>query len=94
MNLTLTTEQCYIIKHCATTRITPTDTLKFMERGLVKCSKRLVIKWHKCFRDGEFNVNNLPRTGRPSRTERDIAWIRHVVKTDRRKTVWEISDTT
>jgi len=75
MNLTLRTEQSYVIKQCGTTEITPIDILKFMELGLANCSSRLVIIWHKCFRDGEFNVNNLPRTDRPSRTERDI--IRH-----------------
>ena len=94
MNLTLRTEQRYVIKHCATTGITPKDILKFMERGSAKGSKRLVFKWHKCFRDGDFNVNNLPRTDRQSRTERDIAWLRDVVKPDRKKTVREISDTT
>ena len=89
MNLTLRTEQRYVIKHCGTAGITPIDILKFMERGSANCSTRLVIKWHKCFRDGDFNVNNLPRTDRLSRTERDIAWIRDVVKPDRRKTVRE-----
>ena len=75
MNLTLRTEQRYVIKHCATTGNTPIDFVKFMERGSVTCSTRLVIIWHKCFRDGEFNVKHLPRTDRPSRTERDI--IKH-----------------
>ena len=36
----------YVIKHRATTGITPIDILKCMEPGSVKCSKRLVIKWH------------------------------------------------
>ena len=53
-----------------------------------------MIKWHKCFGDGEFNVNNSPWTGRPFRTKHDIAWIRDIVKIDSRKTVQEISDTT
>jgi len=62
---TLWTEQRYVSKHFATTGIKPIDTLKFMDRGLVICSRRLVIKWHKRFRDGEFNMNNSPRMGRP-----------------------------
>ena len=62
---TLWTEQSYVSKQCATTGITPIDTLKFMEPGLVKFSRRLVIKWHKDFKDGEFNVKKSPRMGRP-----------------------------
>jgi len=34
-----------------------------------------------------------PQTGRPFNTERDIASIRDIVNTDRRKNVQEISDT-
>jgi len=53
-----------------------------------------VIRSHTRFRDGEFNVNNSPITGRPFKTERDIAPIRDIIITVRRKTVREISDTT
>jgi len=56
-----------------------------MEPGLAKCSRKLVIKWHKRFIEGEFNVNNSPRTGQPLRTEHDIAWIPDIVKTDCKK---------
>jgi len=94
MNSTFRTKKRYIIKHFATTGITPIDTLKFIERSLAICSRRLVIKWHERFREGEFNMNNLPRKGRPFRTKHDKPWIRDIVKTDRRKTVREISDTT
>ena len=86
MNLTLRTEQRYVIKQCATAEITPIDMLKFMERDSAKCSRRLVIKWHQRFSDGEFNVNNSPQTGLPFNTERDIASIRVSVNTDRRRT--------
>ena len=94
MNSTFKMEKRYIIKHFATTGITPIDTLKFMERGLAICSRRLVIKWHKRFREGEFNVYNLPRKCRPFRIKRDKPWILNIVKTDCRKTVREISYTT
>ena len=52
---------------------------------MAKCSRKLVIKWHKRFIEGEFNVNNSPRTGQPLRTEHDIAWIPDIVKTDCKK---------
>ena len=35
-----------------------------------------------------------PKTKQPSSTERDIAWVREIVKTERRQNVLEISDTT
>ena len=67
----LRTEQRYVIKHCATTGITPIATVKFVERGSAKSSTRLLIKRHKCFRDSDFNVKNSPRIGQPFRTEHD-----------------------
>ena len=69
--------------------------MSFNNRGIYnKCDRMLGIRWHKRFRDGEFNVNNSPITGRPFKTERDIAPVRDIVITVRRKTVREISDTT
>jgi len=53
-----------------------------------------VIRWHKRFEDGDNNVNKMPITGQPFKTERDIAPIRDIVITVRRKNVREISDTT
>ena len=52
----------------------------------LESSRRLVVKWHKRFSDGEFNVNNSLWAGHPLRTECDIAWVRNIVKTYRRKT--------
>jgi len=69
--------------------------MSFNNRGIYsKCDRMLGIRWHKRFRDGEFNVNNSPITGWPFKPERDIAPVRDIVITVRRKTVREISDTT
>ena len=53
-----------------------------------------MIRWHKCFRDRDSNVNNSPIKGRSFKTERDIALICDIVNRDRRKTIRKISDIT
>jgi len=41
-----------VIKFCVNANMTPTDTLKFMEKGDSNVSRSLVFGWHKKFRDG------------------------------------------
>ena len=40
------------------------------------------------------SVSETVNSNLPFRTERYIAWMRDIGKTDRRKNVWEVSDTT
>jgi transposase len=52
-----------------------------------------VYEWHKSFRDGRASVNDDPRCGRPSTStnDEDIERVRNVVRSDRGKSIQEIS---
>jgi len=83
-----------VIKFCVNANMTPTDTLKFMEKGDSNVSRSLVFGWHKKFRDGLEDVSDRPRTGRPGRSEQDVTMIHDAISEDRRRSVREISDMT
>jgi Transposase (partial DDE domain) len=83
-----------VIKFCVNANMTPTDTLKFMQKADSNVSRSLVFGWHKKFRDGLEDVSDRPRTGRPGRSEQDVRRIRDAISEDRRRSVREISDMT
>ena len=64
MATTLKLEQRCVIKFCANANMTPTDTLKFIQRGNqhTDVSRSLVFAWHKKFRDGLDDVFDKPRS--------------------------------
>jgi len=69
---------------CANANKTPTDTLKFIEKGDSNVSRSLVFGWHMKFRDGLEDVSDRPRTGR---SEQDVTRIRDAISEDRRRSV-------
>ena len=83
------TEHRTVIKYCVNAQMTPTDTWKFIQKAnpLANCSRVLVYKWHKRFSEGESNIHDKPRTGRPSiLTEDNVERVRSMVMEDRRRT--------
>jgi len=76
--------------HCATTGFTSVWSIVRQNVPQVLCLNGI----YKRFRDSETNMGFSPKTEQPSSTERDIAWVREIVKTERRQNVLEISDTT
>ena len=96
MATTLKLEQRCVIKFCANANMTPTDTLKFIQRGNqhTDVSRSLVFAWHKKFRDGLDDVFDKPRSGRPCRGEDDVRRVQDIISEDRRRLVREISDLT
>ena len=89
-------EQRCVIKFCANANMTPTDTLKFIQRGNqhTDVSRSLVFAWHKKFRDGLDDVFDKPRSGRPCRGEDEVRRVQDIISEDRRRSVREISDLT
>jgi hypothetical protein len=61
--------------------------------GTAAMEKTQVYEWHKCFRDGRASVNDGPCCGRPSteRNDENIESVCNVVRSDRRKSIHEIS---
>ena len=83
-----------VIKFCVNANMTPTDALKFMQKGDSNVSRSLVFGWHNRLRDGLEDVSDRPRTGRPGRREQDDMRIRDAISEGRRRSVREISDMT
>jgi len=56
--------------------------------------KTAVYKWAKRFSEGRESVTNEERSGRPatSRTEENIAKVRHIMRENRRLTVRSIAE--
>ena len=96
-DLTSRTEQRVVIKHCVRSGMTPLDTLKFLncDKSKKECSRALVFRWHKRFSEGEDNVDDKKRSGRPrSIGKRRVSSIEAIIRNDGRRTVREISDIT
>jgi len=56
--------------------------------------KTAVYKWVKSFSEGRESVTDEERSGRPatSRTEKNIAKFRQILRENRRLTVWSIAE--
>jgi transposase len=61
--------------------------------GKANMKKAQVYEWHKRFRDGRASVNDDPRCGRPSTSTNDVdvERVRNAARSDRRKSIQEIS---
>lgn len=61
--------------------------------GEAAMKKMQVYGWHKHFCDGRARVNDDLRSGRPStsRNDKNIDRVRNVVRSDRRKSIQQIS---
>lgn len=89
------TEQRAIIKHCVKVGMTPTDTLKFLKSDkTAKVTRTIVFDWHKRFTEGDEDVNDRKRSGRPSFSGKINDRIRDILRSDRRRTVQEIAEMT
>jgi hypothetical protein len=75
--------------------MTPTDTWKFLNQkeGVHNCSRTLVFDWHKRFREGQTEITDSARSGRPGNDQRSIKNMKDVIAKDRRKSIDDIADT-
>ena len=57
-------------------------------------SRTCAFEWHKRFKEGREEVEDEPRSGRPStsRTEDNIEFVKQMVRADRRLTVQMIAE--
>ena len=75
---------------------TPTETFNSLQEvyGDATMSRTRIFEWHKRFSDGREDVEDDPRSGRPttSRTNENVERVREKVRSDRRLTVRMIAD--
>ena len=75
---------------------TPTETLNSLQEvyGDAMMSRTWIFEWHKRFREGREDVEDDPRSGRPttSRTNENVERVREKVHSDCRLTVRMIAD--
>ena len=75
---------------------TLTESLKMLQEayGDQAMSRARVFEWHQRFRKGEENVEDKPRSGRPSssKTDVNVEAVRQAVRGDRRLTVRMIAE--
>ena len=55
-----------VIKFCHDLGHTPTQTFQMIEKAGMKCSKQLVFKWHRRFKEGRTSIDDDERQGRPA----------------------------
>ena len=89
-------EQRITLKFKARQKYTPTECFKLLEEVYDKdvMSRMQIIEWHKRFVKGREEVEDDPKTGRPSTTSTDknITKVNQLVRSDRRLTVQIISE--
>ena len=70
---------------------TPSEALRLLQEvyGDEMMSRSRVFEWHKRFKEVREDVEDNPRSGRPStsRTEANVERVKHLVRGDRRLTV-------
>ena len=75
---------------------TPTETFNSLQEVYEEAtmSRTRIFEWHKRFREGREDVEDDPRSGRPttSRTNEIVERVREKVRSDRRLTVRMIAD--
>ena len=75
---------------------TPTETFNLLQEvyGDATMSRTRIFEWHKRFREGREDVEDDPKSGRPttSRTNENVEHVREKVRSDRRLTVRMIAD--
>jgi len=61
-------EQHYAIKFCVKLNKSSTETFDSLTEayGDATLSRTMVFKWHKAFKEGRENVEDDPRSGRPT----------------------------
>ena len=75
---------------------TPTETFNLLQEvyGDAMMSRTRIFEWHKRFREGREDVEDDPKSGRPttSRTNKNVEHVREKVRSNRRLTVRMIAD--
>ena len=88
-------EQCCAIKFCVKLGESATLTYEKLQRacGEHSVSRAQVFRWHKSFLEGQEQVEDEPRAGRPStsKTDDNVERVRSLVRSDRRLTLRMIS---
>jgi hypothetical protein len=94
--LTAVIKQRVNIKFCVQLDKTPTETYEMLQSvyGDEALSRISVFEWFKQFKDGREDIQDDPRSGRPStfRNADTIANVREMVTLDRRLTLRIILD--
>ncbi|KYQ56039.1 hypothetical protein ALC60_05022, partial [Trachymyrmex zeteki] len=89
-------EQRVCINFCVKNGIKCSKTLEMLTvaYGESTLSKKNVYKWYKLFQEGRENVNDEPRSGRPStsKTDENVQEVKEIVLKNRRITIREIVD--
>ncbi|GBM73368.1 Putative uncharacterized protein FLJ37770 [Araneus ventricosus] len=89
-------EQLVNIKFCFKLDKTATETYEMLVKvyGVDTVSKKCVFEWFKRFRDGEEDVKDEPRSGRPptSTTPDNIERVRRILADDRRLSLRKITE--
>ena len=75
---------------------TPTETFNLLQEvyGDATMSRTRIFEWHKRFREGREDVEDDPKSGRPttSRTNENVEHVREKVRNDSCLTVRMIAD--
>ncbi|KYN11406.1 hypothetical protein ALC57_16419 [Trachymyrmex cornetzi] len=89
-------EKRVCINFCVKNGIKCSKTLEMLTvaYGESTLSKKNVYKWYKLFQEGRENVNDEPRSGRPStsKTDENVQEVKEIVLKNRRITIREIAD--
>lgn len=89
-------EQRINLKFLVKLRKSPTECFKLLKEvyGKDVMSRARVFEWHKRFKSGREEVEDDPRSGRPStsKTDENIARVKQLVRSDRRLTVRMMAD--
>jgi transposase len=92
-----TIKQRYAIKFCAKLNKSLADTHQMIQEayGDSALSHSQVYRWLKLFKNGREEVEDDPRSGRPStsKSDKNVSCVRDLLNTDRRMSVRMIADT-
>ena len=92
----MTSEQRTNLKFHVRLGKTPSEALEMLQHvyGDETMSRSRVFEWHRRFREGLEEVEDAPRSGRPStsRNDENVERVRQMVRSDRRLTVRMIAN--
>ncbi|GFX59504.1 protein GVQW3 [Trichonephila clavipes] len=90
-------EQRYAITFCVRLAKNAIETFYILQEAfIVDCiSRSRSGKWHKAFKEGQEEVADEPRSGRPTtdRTEENVDRVREILRTNHRLIIQQIADT-